>query len=121
MRIVRNAMRWARLGYHLAVARIQSGISHQYQKATISELERVDKARKRIDQKRRLAEAQALERKGSKYTDRAAKHWQEAQRLAYKLDAPPRVKHIIHRHGIRLGKRNLVTHAAVKEWSKSVK
>lgn len=119
MRAIKRASRWIRLWYHLATARIKSGIAHRYQNATIQQLEKVDHTRKRIERKMLLADAQRLERSGRRIAESAGKHWQEAQRLAFKVNAPERVKKIIHRHGIRLGKRNITTHFAMKEWLKS--
>lgn len=119
MRPFKTASRWIRMGYHMAIARVQSGMAHQYQKITIQKLDEVDKARRRVDRKMRLADAQQLERQGKNMADSAGTHWQKAQGLAYKLKAPARIQDVIQRHGIRLGKRSMAVHFAVKEWAKN--
>ncbi len=119
MRAIKQASRWVRLGYHLVAARLQSGIAHRYQYATVQQLEKVDKTRKRVERKMRLEDARQLEHASNRITESAGKHWKEAQRLAFKVNAPEPIKKIIHRHGVRLGKRNMATHYAVKEWAKS--
>lgn len=121
MRALKQAGRWVRLGFHMAVARFQSTRAHAQQNAAVSELERMNKSTKRVDRKMRLADAQSFVRDSEKTTDSAAHHWNRANSLAYKLMAPERIKHSIIRHGMRLSKRKLVMQQALKEWSDSEK